>query len=338
MCTDCADYDLIAKAAASRPERHRPGRTGGRQLLRPPRRAPRRPRRERRVLHKLKQLIYSGIHVFSDRVIATPRNSTRAGLVLTSVSLLVLLLNTPGNAQVLQGTITDRVSGEPIPASMVLVLNPDSAVRAATVADGKGDFRMLPEAGPFLLRVERLGYRTVWSQPLELAASDSLGFEIRLAPQPVQLDSLAVVAERSRFDPSGFYSRQRWGWGRFLGPEEVERRRPIFVGDLLTHIPGFSLYNDMGGTRVAMTGRGRHCRPTVYLDRHLVSRGSSTSRSGRGPPTGVILDELVNVRRIRAVEVYQTGVEAPPGFHPVTAGGGGDCGVIALWTYVGFGR
>lgn len=239
--------------------------------------------------------------------------------------------------QVLRGTVTDRETGEPIPSTSVLVLNADSTLRTVSLTDDAGHFVIRPEAGDFLLRVERLGYASVSSEVLDLSRTDSLTFDVRLPPQPVALRGVGVVGgAEGRFDPSGFYERRDREWGYFLGPVDIEQRHPVSVGDLLTGIPGFAYNYEHGGLALRMTGRGRNCWPTVYVDGVRVVSGRILSRPGQETERdGVLLDGLVNTALVRAVEVYMSGIEAPASFLPSDPGG--TCGVIVLWTYVGFG-
>lgn len=263
------------------------------------------------------------------------------GIRTTGLWLLMMLAAAAtAPAQVIHGRITDGVTGKAVASAGVLVLNPDSTLRTLGLTDGEGRFLIHSDAGRFILRVERQGYATVWSTPLEMEPSDTLDFAIRLPPDPVQLEALAVVAKAD--DPSGFIDRRRSGMGRYMGPEEIERRPPTEVADLLAHIPGFYMFPGNGARMLLrVEGRGRHCTPTVYLDGHLVVKGTATPggfMTKRNPREGVSLDSVVNARLIRAVEIYQSGAYAPAQFHPAAGvGGGGDCAVIVLWTYVGFG-
>lgn len=269
----------------------------------------------------------------------SPRSISEAYLALL---LPTLLLTSPAHGQLVRGRITDGLSERPVVEATVQVLNPDSSLRALSTSRRKGDFSMRPLPGTFILRVDRIGFLTVWSKPLHLTASDTLNFEIRLPRAAITLESLNVVAVPSgKLDPSGFYRRQGWGWGKFVGPEAVAKIRPIKVADLLVGSVGFTSYPAARGWLTRMENRGRYCSPTVYLDHALVAKGSSTPspfRGSRWRGEGVQLDELVPVSLIRAVELYENPGEAPAEYHAVGSGGGTDCGVIVLWTYVGFGR
>ena len=254
----------------------------------------------------------------------------------------VLLTAAPAHAQLVRGTVTDGLSGQPVAGATVEVLNPDSSLRAASATCADGGFLMRPESGTFLLRVDRRGFTTVWSKALTLSAHDTLSFEIHLPRSAITLESLDVVGEPSgTLDPSGFYNRKSGGWGKFIGPEVGAKIHPTQVADVVNISLGFYSYPARGGPITRMENRGRYCSPTVYLDRALVAKGTSTPNTfmyRRSPETGVQLDLLVSANLIRAVEIYSNPTEAPAEFHAVGDGGGTDCGVIVLWTYVGFGN
>lgn len=258
---------------------------------------------------------------------------------LASVALLIVAASS-AEAQYLHGRVIDRVSGEPVASAAVLVVNPDESIRSGAITDRDGMFNLRTTPGTFLLRVQRVGYTTTGSIPLELARTDTLNFEVKLSVLAVAIDSLTVttVAGGPR-DPSGFFRRQSGVAGRFLGPYEVERRRPVSPADLLHDIPGFQVLPRTGGYRVLMTGRNRRCIPTVYVDGLLAHRGTQTDRLAQAADDdGVLLEALVNANAIRAMEAYQSGATAPVRFRPVGPIGGGDCGVLVFWTRVGFGR
>lgn len=254
--------------------------------------------------------------------------------------ILLLVAAQSAEAQYLHGRVVDRESGAGLASVSVLVVNPDSSLRAGAVTDRDGHFNLRTSPGTFLLRVRRVGYATTGSVPLELARSDTLSFDIRMAVRPTVLDELTVTAgSRGQRDPSGFFERQTQYVGRFMGPYEVERRRITSPSDLLHDVPGFTVNVRGGGNRVLMSGRNRRCIPTVYVDGRMVNRGTATEHWVEPhQDDGVILETVINANSIRAMEAYQSGVTAPVRFRPVGPIGGGDCGVLVFWTRAGLGR
>jgi Carboxypeptidase regulatory-like domain len=258
---------------------------------------------------------------------------------LGPIALLIAAASS-AEAQILHGRVVDRVSGDAIASASVFVVNSDESIRTGAVTDRDGRFHFRTSPGTFHLRVQRVGYATTGSIPLELGRGDTLSFDVQLVLRPARLDSLTITATSAGpRDPSGFFRRQTDRAGRFLGPYEVDRRRPVSPADLLHDIPCFQVTPRMGGYRVMMTGRNRRCEPTVYVDGLLAYRGTQTDhRAPPGDDDGVVLDALVNANSICAMEAYQSGATAPVRFRPVGPIGGGDCGVLVFWTRLGFGR
>ena len=259
-----------------------------------------------------------------------------ASLILAAV---VLSAET-AHGQYVHGRVLDGATGNGVPSATVLIVNLDESIRTGAVTDRDGYFSFRTTPGDFHLRVERVGYASTGSTQLTLVRTDTVNFEVRLPLRPHLAEELTVTAVGGRqLDPSGFFARSGELAGLFLGPYEVERRRPVSPADLLVEIPGYHVLPARGGSRVLVTGRGRHCIPTVYVDGTLAHRGTqSTYLTERDVEDGIFLESLVNAHAIRALEVYQSGATAPARFRPVGPIGGGDCGVLVFWTRVGFGR
>jgi hypothetical protein len=257
----------------------------------------------------------------------------------TPLALLLAGAASVAEAQYIHGRVTDAQSGSGIASASVLIVNPDNSIRTGAITDRDGNFSFRTTPGTFQLRVQRVGYATTGSMPLELARTDTLSFAVSLPLRPTEITPLTVSAEGAPLDPSGFFARRDDSSGRFLGPYEVERRRPVTPADLLHDIPGFQITPESRGFRVLMTGRNRRCEPTVYVDGALAHRGTQTNRMREASDEpGLFLESLVNANAIRAMEAYQNGATAPVRFRPVGPVGGGDCGVLVFWTRVGFGR
>lgn len=263
----------------------------------------------------------------------------RFGAARVAPLALLLVAAASAEGQYLHGRVTDLRTGDGVASASVLVVNPDSSIRSGAITDRDGYFAFATPPGSFHLRVERVGYAATGSRLLELADTDTLDFAVALALRPREIAAVTVSADGEPLDRSGFFRRRETGAGRFLGPYEVERRRPTTPADLLYDIPGFDIDQQTGGFRVLMTGRNRRCEPTIYVDGTLAHRGTQTNRLiERSEDDGVFLEGLVNTRAIMAVEAYQTGATAPVRFRPVGPTGGGDCGVLVFWTRTGLGR
>lgn len=248
-------------------------------------------------------------------------------------------------AQTVVGTVLDGETGDPIPSAAVMILNPDTTVRHVVLTNAEGRFSIRASAGEYLLRVDRMGYASVWSQRLPLQSSDRADFLIRLPPEPVELAEVGSYSDRGwdravlrRLDPHGFYERRSAGWGRFLTPQEIDRRKPTQIADLLSAMPGLRAYPGPRGSiiqgvsrapRSTGVGRGSSasfgCLPTIYVN------------GARLPPLGadMNLEQFVMTRWIRGVEYYRDAISAPLRFQPAPINRATECGILVLWTYVG---
>jgi hypothetical protein len=158
----------------------------------------------------------------------------------------------------------------------------------------------------------------------------------------------------------GFYermlARQRGiGNGLYLTPEEVDRRNANRTSALLQGLNGVSLQRTATGKIVAMNTSGS-CQLTVLIDGHRacppsgcdIGTSASSSTASPPPPGGpprrgrtvvprppprdeqfVLLDDLLGVNEVAAIEVYPRGATLPPSL-PATSDA--SCGLIAIWT------
>lgn len=254
--------------------------------------------------------------------------------------VLILVASPKAHSQLVHGRVTDGVSGAPVSGASVMLIDRYQAIRVSGRTEADGTFRLLTIPGRYLLQVAATGYRTVGSKEVRALQTDTLDFEIRLPPMPVDLAEVTVTGRRRGVpDPSGFYRRMEIETGRFVGPEDIEAIHPSRVPDLLRAVPGFTFHPTVGGELLWVISRGRGCTPTVYLDGGLARRGSTTNRGNPGyrEESGLLLDEIVNPAQLGALEVYQDGTDSPARFRPVGEVGGGDCAVVVLWTRAALG-
>jgi len=260
-----------------------------------------------------------------------------------AVLLPLFLLPQPAFAQVLGGTVLDSVSGKPVVGARVVVL--DSAGKglsaAATGSDGRFSFH-LPSAGDYRLRISRIGYPSRITEPIGVSAAVSASLVVRLTSTPISLDTLIVVAAAVEKRPqflvdAGFYRRQRVGFGHFLTRDEIDKRDPLILTDLLHGMLGVRVtcggqQRDRApqgpGSRCTVTMRAANtmffrgkCNPSVVLDGVLLQPGGTAGG-------GLSLDDLVNPFNIEALEVYP----GPEGVPVQYSGYLSPCGAILVWS------
>jgi len=100
------------------------------------------------------------------------------------------------DSQVIEGLVVDSARGTPVGRGFVVLLDPFGVEvdRALSGSDGRFNLRALT-GGAYVLRSERIGFRAVESDLLQLAHTDTLRFTLHVAALPIKLATL-VVRER----------------------------------------------------------------------------------------------------------------------------------------------
>jgi hypothetical protein len=213
-------------------------------------------------------------------------------------------------------TLRGRVvgpDGRPLERAQVRVAG--LARVAVTGPAGTFLFDGLPE-GSFGVEARAIGFEPVY------AVADLHGrapAEVRLAlTRRVQELSSVVVRGRRTYRSSllaqlAVRQRRNGGVGRLFNADDIGRRNPLVVSDLVQQMPGFRVIPGPS-FRNAIVGRGG-CEPRVLLDGLPVHDGA------------LELDVIVRPHDLMAIEAY-AGLGAPVEL----TGGWNDCGVVALWT------
>ena len=152
--------------------------------------------------------------------------------------------------------------------------------------------------------------------------------EVRLDPDAILLAPLEVIAWSER--PmnglhEGFKRRVRNGFGTFITRDQVERRNPVLVTDLLRDVPGLQVSASASGLRPAVRiGRsaGYNCATQIFVDGFLMNRRMGFQ------PDDFRIDDAVSPQSIEGIEIYRGLSTVPAEFLNPDA----DCGVIAIWT------
>lgn len=251
---------------------------------------------------------------------------------LSVCGLTLGLLAHAAQAQVLAGTVLDSVSGKPIASARILLLDSAGTAIKALVTSSDGQFTFnIPHLGAYRLLISRIGYPISRSKPFLFSSVFTARVSLSLPSSPITLDTVTVVAkEIERRLPyladAGFYTRRQVGFGHFLTRDEIDKRDPLILSDLL---------KGMSGVRVTCTGprtcavtmraantmffRGK-CHPSVVLDGALLQPG------GTGGDTSAL--DLVNPFNIEALEVYP----GPEGVPVQYSGYLSPCGAIIVWS------
>jgi hypothetical protein len=181
--------------------------------------------------------------------------------------------------------------------------------RSSAVTDSAGRFSVaaLP-AGTHMFVARHLGYEPAEAS-VELRAGRTVERDVQHT-RVISLDSVRVVAMRSQYPE--FESNRRFNpFGRYLGPDEVERRHATKAMELLAGMPGVTTAGRDIDQRALSTHAARRCAGMrVYLD---------------GTEVEYIND--VAASQIGAVEVYVDGA-----FVPSRYAARGSCGVVVFWS------
>ncbi len=175
---------------------------------------------------------------------------------------LVLLLTTLIGAQAQKGSVRGRVvdarSGESIEYATVALLSPkDSTLKAGTVSESNGSFRLEAPYGRYLLRITFVGYEPqYYKNSVTLSAdhpSANLG-KVAINPQATMMEAVEVSAERSMVEYQ-------------LDKRVVNVDKNIVAGggtatDVLEQVPSVAIDNDgnvtlRGSTNVKVLVNGR---------------------------------------------------------------------------------
>ena len=156
-------------------------------------------------------------------------------------------------------------------------------------------------------------------------AVQTVGIHV-LAPVVVAhaLDTVRVSAQRLYTShPAADYERRlHSGIGHIVDEKEIQKRKPMFLTDILRTIPGIRIVPSRYTSEDVMMQGGQAilgpgvCRPDLYVD------GSRMANDPTFP-----INSLVIATELRAVEVYARPSTVPMQYRSLSG-----CGVILIWT------
>lgn len=246
-----------------------------------------------------------------------------AGIVVFCAVWLLPLAHRGISAQTITGVLLERGSDRPIDMGLVSLMTPEGDSVAVALTNEEGRFTLTgPTADDYVLAAAAWGFETTVARSLfTLTPGGEIALEFRIPRAPIELPGLTVLASQALITQhplviNGFVERAQFGFGRFLGPKEIEEAQSGNTLDLLTTSGRILVESRPDGTRIMMRGTSGMCAPMIYLD---------------GVPTAigdVTLNALVPIRVLEGVEVYRSAVEAPQQYARNARG----CGVVLLWT------
>jgi hypothetical protein len=180
-------------------------------------------------------------------------------------------------------------------------------------ASGRYSLTGLP-AGTQVVDVRRIGYGAAEAS-VELRSGKVVTSDVRLQ-RIVNLDSIRVVARRSRYKEFDRAVNRQSPGAIFLGPDDMEQIRVATTSDIVWRIPGFRVLGN-GADAVVVSARSgslRPCRANIVVN---------------GAPNQPIND--VNPFNVGAIAAYPD----RGGFREISeydTGTGNTCGLILIWT------
>lgn len=251
-------------------------------------------------------------------------SSCRPALCIALAAVLVAVGTADAQVYV-RGRVLEFESGEPIPGARVALLAASGREVEVRLSGTGGTFEFeTPPLRAVQFRVQRIGYHETLTPILRLDGHDTYQVEVRMDPDAVPLAPLEVVARaRTRESPvlADLSHRLANGLGWYVTREEIDRRNPGRVTDLLAMAPGVRLASGGHGLRRVVLGTRRRCPAQIYVDGMLMNSGSPAV----GPPSP---DDYVSPESVEAIEVYRGLATVPASFLNPEA----ECGVVAIWT------
>jgi hypothetical protein len=248
-----------------------------------------------------------------------PSESARADSLSPDAARAGILLPRRGSAR-LAGTVRSR-GGSPIPGARVRIVGSLSEV--TTTADGGFHLENLP-AGSYTLEARAIGFEPERRAVALLVGETAMNrAEVVLEQYRPSLDTIRVIGSADMtLLRTGFESRRRSGFGHFIDRAAIERRNPMYITDMISHLSGVTVHTAFGGHYVLMKRLSEYCMPDLFIDgvRYI------------GREVGRDIDQLIDPARVAGIEVYTRASQAPLQFAGTSTAG---CGSIVVWNHSG---
>lgn len=211
--------------------------------------------------------------------------------------------------------VVRRPDGAPLEGARLVFWG--SGVEVATTSTGAYRMAELP-AGTHTMEARALGFLPQ-RIPIDVMEGVESVSDFTLESFGTYLDTVKVTGRRvyASRQLQEFEERRKRGFGTFMDEDDIEKRNPFFVGDLLRMTPGVQVVPGQFGNRILMRGMGFqvNCYPAVFIDGMKVMNMDGD------------IDSYVNVQEIRALEVYSRGSSVPVQFQTLDG-----CGSLVIWT------
>ena len=209
-------------------------------------------------------------------------------LRLLASSLAILLFAAPVAAQtgVVTGVVTDAQTGEPVPGTMIEVLQAN--LQALANADGRFLIRGVP-LGEQVVRAQTLGYAQI-ERTVNVTAGETR-VDFQLTTRPVQLDAILVTGQQIERQAR----EVAYSVSTIQGEEINEVRETNFVDALAARTPGVEVMSSSGdigaSTRIVIRGVSSLSgdnQPLFIVDGVPISNANIVAGTSQDRLTGAI--------------------------------------------------
>ena len=279
-------------------------------------------------------------HIRAMRPVATGANSPRKLFLMLLTAQLIASSGGGPDLQAQEGRAGAEMWGRVIQSGDTMGL-PGALIEVeglavSGVSSQTGFYRLAGlRPGPHVIRVRRLGYRSVTLE-VELPADHALERDILLEQLAAHLTAVRIEGQLRQVPPrfEDVYRRMTTAHGKFFTREDIESLNPPDVQSLLMRVSTARVNNegiqfakcDAGGA-FALSGGGKkggRSSVQIYIDGYRMTGRIPGRLEGDNEQRDVL--KLVNPSQIQAMEIY-SGVARIPGEFLDDA-----CAVIAIWT------
>jgi hypothetical protein len=219
-----------------------------------------------------------------------------------------------GPTGVIRGRIVEQGAGTPVFGARVTLLG--TAKAATTDSGGRFAFGGLA-GGLYVVQVSDIGYTKGIFQ-LELGDGEAIDRAFELTPRTYGLEPMTVEARRRvqgrRYEE--FNQRAARGLGTFITEEQIAKRDPVNLMELLRTVRGVRAECAGSDCIVKFQGQPTGCEPKYILD---------------NLPSDSQVAQSLMPRDLYGVEIYRGSAEVPAEYGGMDAA----CGVIVIWTKSG---
>lgn len=219
-----------------------------------------------------------------------------------------------GSTAAIRGRIVEQGTGTPVFGARVTLLG---TAKAAT-SDSAGRFAFGALAGGlYVVQVSDIGFTKGIFQ-LEVGEGEAIDRTFELTPRTYGLEPMTVEARRRvqgrRYEE--FHQRAARGLGTFITQDQIAKRDPVNLMQLLRTVRGVRAECAGSDCIVKFQGQPTGCEPKYILD---------------NLPSDSRVAQSLMPRDLYGVEVYRGAAEVPAEYGGMDAA----CGVIVIWTKSG---